>query len=126
MWHSDRVRHRLFQRWFVGLGMVAMLGALISMPMTSTYAFAMAVAKTATTASMDGMPCHKAAKPCPNCPQKVCPEMGSCLVKCFQPLPPLVAETHIQRDVVGERVMPRPARVTASSLIPPLLRPPSV
>ena len=42
--------------------MVAMLGALISMPMTSTYAFAMAGAKTAATASMDGMPCHKPVK----------------------------------------------------------------
>ena len=38
VWQSSVVRKRLFKRWFVGLGMLAMLGALITMPMTSTYA----------------------------------------------------------------------------------------
>ncbi len=127
VWQSSVVRKRLFQRWFVGLGMLAMLGALISMPMTSTYAFAMAAgAKTATIASMDEMPCHKPAKPCPDCPQKVCPDLGTCLVKCFQPLSPPVTEADLQRDVVSARVRPEPSQVPATSLIPPLLRPPSV
>ena len=80
--------------------MLAMLGALISMPMTSTYAFAMAGAKTAATASMDGIPCHKPVKHCPDCPQKVCPDIATCLVKCFQPLSPPVAEASLQGDVV--------------------------
>lgn len=106
--------------------MLAMLGALIAMPMTSTYALAMAGAKTGVTASMDGMPCHKPAKPCPHCPQKVCPEMGNCLVKCFQPLPPLVSEASLHGDVISDRVSPAPSRITASTLISPLLRPPSV
>lgn len=126
MWQSTLVGNRFFQRWFVVLGMIAMFGALISMPLTSTYAFAMAGAKATTTASMDEMPCPKPAKPCPHCPQKVCPEMGNCLVKCFQSMSPPVAEARLQRDVVDERVMIAPSRVTASSLIPPLLRPPSV
>ena len=126
VWQSSVVRKRLFKRWFVGLGMLAMLGALISMPMTSTYAFAMAGAKTAATASMDGMPCHKLVKHCPDCPQKVCPDIGTCLVKCFQPLSPPVAEASLQGDVVSARVAPEPSQIRATSLIPPLLRPPSV
>ncbi|MBY0560107.1 MAG: hypothetical protein K2Q04_09670 [Hyphomicrobium sp.] len=124
--------NRLFQRWFVVLGMVAMFGALISMPMTATYALAMSGQTSATSGDMsmlaaaDEMPCHNPMKHCPHCPQKVCPEMGSCLVKCFQPMPQPIAEARLQRDSVGQRVMPSPTRVTASSLIPPLLRPPSV
>ena len=106
--------------------MLAMLGALISMPLTSTYAFAMAGAKTAATASMGGMPCHKLVKHCPDCPQKVCPDIGTCLVKCFQPLSPPVAEASLQGDVVSARVAPEPSQIRATSLIPPLLRPPSV
>ena len=109
-----------------------MFGALIYMPMTATYALAMSGKMSATSGGMsmsaaaDEMPCHKAMKHCPDCPQKVCPEMGNCLVKCFQPLPQPIAEARLQRDVIGQRVMHAPTRVTASSLIPPLLRPPSV
>ena len=80
------------------------------------------------TMSMQGaeMPCHKMKKSCPDCPQKVCPEMGSCLVKCFQPLPTPVSESRLHRDIVADRVAPAISAVPASSLIPPLLRPPSV
>ena len=41
--------------------MLAMLGALISMPMTSTYAFAMArwERRRQPQHQWDGMPCHK-------------------------------------------------------------------
>jgi len=132
VWQSGGMTKRLFQRWFVALGMVAMLGALVAVPMTASYALAMAgkTAATATKMSMPAaageMPCHKPMKHCPSCPQKVCPEMGSCLVKCFQPLPQPVAEAWLQRDVIDQRVMPAPTRVTPGSLIPPLLRPPSV
>ena len=56
--------------------------------------------------TMDEMPCHNPAKPCPDCPQKVCPEMGNCLVKSFQPLPQPIAEARLQRDVIGQRMMP--------------------
>ena len=125
------MRNRLFQRWFATLGMLAMLGALLSMPLTATYAFAMAGAGPAghhgtSMADKGEMPCQKPMKSCPDCPQKVCPEMGNCLVKTFQPLPPLVSETRLQGDVVVGRVAPMPVAVTAGSLIPPLLRPPSV
>ena len=93
--------------------MLAMLGALISMPMTSTYAFAMAGAKTAATASMDGMPCHKPVKHCPDCPQKVCPDIGTCLVKCFQPLsPPVAASASARRDVVGDARHAEPSQIS--------------
>jgi hypothetical protein len=125
------MRHRFYQRWFVFLGMLAMFGALLSMPLTATYAFAMSgnasvSADVKMTAQGGEMPCHKSHKSCPDCPQKFCPEMGSCLVKCFQPLPTPVSEVHLYRDVVAERVAPAPSAMPASSLIPPLLRPPSV
>jgi hypothetical protein len=126
VWQSDLVGNRLFQRWLVILGMVAMFGALISMPLTSTYALAMAGAATTTTSTMDEMPCHNPAKPCPDCPQKVCPAMGNCLVKSFQSLSPPAAKARLQGVMPSERVMPAQMRVTASSLIPPLLRPPIV
>ena len=126
MWQSNLVRNRLFQRWFVVLGMIAMLGALIAMPLTSTYALAVAGAKTTTTAAMDEMPCHKPAKPCPHCPQKVCPDMGSCLVKCFQSLSLPVSEAASARHYAEFAGLADLSQVTSDSLIPPLLRPPSV
>ncbi len=122
---------RLFQRWFAVLGMVAMLSALVAMPLTATYAFAMsgnttASAKMAMSGQADEMPCHKAGKHCPDCPQKFCPEMANCLVKCFQPLSPPLSDAALYRDIFSDRVAPAPALVTAGSLIPPLLRPPSI
>jgi hypothetical protein len=125
------VRNRLFQRWFVTLGMLAMLGALLSMPLTATYAFAMAGAAPAghhgmSMADKGEMPCQKPMKSCPDCPQKVCPEMGSCLVKCFQQLPPPISEAQLLGDGITGRVAPMLVAVTAGSLISPLLRPPSV
>lgn len=122
---------RLFQRWFAIVGMVAMLGTVMAMPLTATYAFAMSsnatvFAKMAMSGQIDDMSCDGPAKHCPGCPQKVCPEMGSCLVKCFQPLPALLTATALHRDAVADRVPPAPAVVAAGSLIPPLLRPPSV
>lgn len=116
--------------------MVAMLGALVSMPLTATYAFAMS-GKAATSATepahdMDmsaaktPMPCDSPAKHCPDCPQKVCPDMGSCLVKCFQPFQSPLAEAQLSGEIVRDRVAPGHALVIAGSLIPPLLRPPRV
>jgi hypothetical protein len=133
VWHCATVRRRLYQRCFFILGMLAMLGALITVPLTATYAFAMS-GKTTTmimevsndmNMSTSKMPCDGPAKRCPDCPQKVCPDMGSCLVKSFQPLPPL-AETRLHGDIFRERVAPGQALITAGALIPPLLRPPSV
>ena len=128
------MRNRLFQRCFFLLGILAMLGALVSMPLASTYAFAMS-AQSSKPMAMNGahsahdaahkMPCDSPAKHCPDCPQKVCPEMGSCLVKCFQPLPSPLAEAQFYREITRDRVAPGEALVTVGSLIPPLLRPPS-
>jgi hypothetical protein len=118
------VRKRLFHRWFLVLGMVAMLGSVVTVPMTTSIAVAMAGPTTAATA--DQMPCHKPAKPCPDCPQKVCPNMGSCLVKCFQPLSEPTSEAHLLGTLLSSRILPALSQVTAESLIPPLLRPPSV
>lgn len=130
------VKSRLVQRWFcLLLGMFAMLGAVVSVPLASTLAFTMSDQSTVMASGTDDhvmapmskdMNCAKRASHCPDCPQKSCPDMGSCLVKCFQPLSPLPAEVHLQGSVHREQLMPAPSRVIASSLIPPLLRPPSV
>lgn len=108
--------------------MFAMLGALLAMPLATTYAFAMAVQSHTmqmADAGQQKMPCHKAPKQCPGCPQKVCPELGTCLVKCFQPMPSPVADTRLHMEAVGARVPPAPMLMASGSLIPPLLRPPS-
>ena len=105
--------------------MIAMLGALIALPMTASIALAMAGPMVAKSAAHE-MPCHKPVKPCPNCPQKVCPDMGTCLVKCFQPLYSPVADEGLPGTMVSSRLSPALSQVATSSLVPPLLRPPSV
>ena len=112
-------------RWFVVLGMFAMLGALITVPMTTSSALAMRGPATASPAA-EQMPCHKPVKPCPDCPQKVCPDMGACLVNCVQPLSPAIAEASLRGTAARALVLPAPSRVAAASLVSPLLRPPSV
>lgn len=112
--------------------MLSMLGALVSLPLSATYAFAMSGKASAASgdmsmsASADQMPCRKPAKSCAGCPQKFCPEMGSCLVKCFQPLPAPVSEARLLGDAISERVAPTLSPLIAGSLTPPLLRPPIV
>jgi hypothetical protein len=102
--------------------MVAMLGALIVMPMKTSMVLAAAGPMTASAAS-DQMPCHK---PCPECPQKVCPNMGVCLLNCFQPMSPPVAEARLRGTIASSLVPPAPSQVVAASLVPPLVRPPIV
>jgi hypothetical protein len=106
--------------------MVAMLAALIALPMTTSSALAMSGPMAAKSTAHE-MPCHKPAKACPHCPQKKpCADMGSCLVKCFQPLYSPVADETLPGMMVGSRVSPELSQTASGSLIPPLLRPPSV
>ena len=119
------VRQRPFQRWFVALGIIAMLGSLAAVPMTTSVAFAMA-GMTGAAQPASAMPCHPPAKPCPECPQQACPDMGACLVSCFQPLAPPVAEVRLQGTVVSSLVLPAPPEAATASLVPLLLRPPRV
>jgi hypothetical protein len=128
LWQGLFVRKSPYQTLLVALGMVAMLVSLVAMPLVSTYALAMAGMAPAAQSSAGEMPCHKPGQPeqCPDCPQKVCPGMGTCLVKCFQPLsPPATAET-LQAPATMPLHASEPAQVAAGALIPPLLRPPSV
>ncbi|WP_439542584.1 hypothetical protein [Hyphomicrobium sp.] len=120
------MKTRLYHRWFVLLGMVAMLGALVAMPLSNTYALAMA-GKSHTPSAAQDMPCHNpsAPKPCPDCPQKGCPDMSTCMVKCFQQLVPPLTGGHIGVATSASRIMPALSPVAAGTLVPPLLRPPS-
>lgn len=132
LWHHFSMRKRCLHRWSVMLGLLAMFGTVVAMPFATTYAFAMANKLTAmsdnipATASHEDLPCHQAEKPHPHCPQKICPEMGTCLVKLFQPLPAPVGETRLDQRAMNDGVPPALARLTASSRVPLLLRPPSV
>jgi hypothetical protein len=126
MWQCVVVSKRLFHRWFAVLGMVAMLGALVAMPMTTSIAFAKAGPMTSASAAAHLMPCHKPLSPCPDCPQKACPDMSTCLAKCFQPLSSPITEANRYGTVAIARVPLAPSQVATDSLIPPLLRPPSV
>ena len=125
VWQSQFVGKRIYHRWFIVLGLIAMFGAVITMPLTATYAMAKAAAMSSAGA-MGDMPCHNAAKHCPDCPQKVCPELGTCLMKSFQSLFQLVASTPLHRPLVTMRVLPAPPQVADDLVIPPLLRPPIV
>ena len=125
VWQSGGVKKRTYHCCSAVLGMVAMLAALIALPMTTSIALAMAGPMVAKSAAHE-MPCHKPVKPCPNCPQKVCPDMGTCLVKCFQPLASPLAEATLPQTAVSLRVSPGLSQITSGSLIPPLLRPPSI
>jgi hypothetical protein len=121
VWQSANVRKRSFHRVSAVLGMVAMLGALIALPMTTSMVLAMAAPPSTAATADHQMPCHKPVKPSPHCP-----DLGTCLVKCFQPLSAPVAEIRLLGVVVVSRVLPEPTRVVIGSRIPPLLRPPSV
>jgi hypothetical protein len=119
--------------------MVAMLGGLMAVPLSASAAIATAVTHDThhAVAGAAGpmaenavMPCHgqKTAakiKHCPNCPDKACPDLGNCLIKCFQQMTAPVSHARLFGDVVRTRIAPSASRVNASSLIPPLLRPPS-
>jgi hypothetical protein len=112
------------------LGMLAMLGAAVSVPLSASHALQMAAGHHGHDAvsAKQAMPCHShkpvKAKHCPNCPQKTCPDLGNCLAKCTQQLTPPI-EARLHRDVPRDRVPPAAAHESAGVLTPQLLRPPS-
>lgn len=132
LWHSTHVRSRIYRRWCLVLGMIAMLGAVLSVPLSAAHAFQLAASHDAqqTAAVKQDMPCHNhkpvKADHCPNCPQKTCPDLGSCLVKCFQQLTPLPVDVRLQADMGRDRIPPAAAHESAGTLTPQLLRPPRV
>ena len=84
---------------------------------------------TAMSPPRSGLPlpaCHKPVKPILQLPAEGLPGFGHLS---GQVLPTAITARHrsdLQRDVVSARVRPEPSQVPATSLIPPLLRPPSV
>jgi hypothetical protein len=119
------VKKRLFHRLSAALGLVAMLSAISFAPAMTSAALAMELGSPVVAAAQEQMPCHKPAKPCPDCPQKACPDMSVCVAKCFQPLTP-IAEVSLRGSVSASVLLPASSQVPAKSRIPPLLRPPSV
>lgn len=121
------MKRRPFKRWCVTLGIFAMLGSLLVASVATAYSLALASSSAAMEIADagDSMPCHKAPEPCPDCPQKSCLELGTCLVKCFQAMPGAVSEASLDIFDVDDAVPPASMRFASGSLIPPLLRPPS-
>ena len=103
------------------LSAVAMLGAVIELPVAVTAAVAMATVKSRAT-TVD----HQLTKPCTHCPKKLAFDMAGCLVKCFQAFYSPAATVVLKVAVIASRAPPpalsRPASGTAFS---PPLRPPS-
>jgi hypothetical protein len=125
------VRRPVYQRWSVVLGMIAMLGAIVSVPLAAAHALQMAASQHSqqTAAAKHDMPCHghkpAKAKHCPNCPQKTCPDLANCLAKCLQQLTPLPIEAQLHGHMIRDGVVPAASQVSAGTLAPLLLRPPS-
>lgn len=130
-WQPNRVRNRFFQRCSTILGVLAMLGALLLAPVSTPVALAMATSTSHAKASaaMTGeMPCHKPTKQkhCPECPQKMCADMAACLAKCFQSLSAPVTQAFLHGVASSSVILPGLSKASDGSLVPPLLRPPSV
>ena len=115
-------------RCFIVLSMLAVLGMVAVVPLGSTLAGEKVGVVTSDHSSGD-TPCHKPVKseqPCPDCPQKSCPDGAACMVKCFQQLSAVLPKALVfkipasKTGVLAERFAP-PLR----SLSPPL-RPPIV
>lgn len=103
------------------LGIFAMLAAILSAPATTTYAFAMAD----QAASAMEMPCHDQPDPCPDCAKSACPDMGSCLLKCFQVVASIPTASLLASPPPAADQTSLHGRSELGSLISPLLRPPS-
>jgi hypothetical protein len=98
-----------------------MVMALVAIPAGITLASAKSD-MAAMTASSDDMPCNH---PCPGC-AKPCPDMGSCLLKCFQQLSTAPMQPSVHGYSMRDLIPPGLSRRMVAAPIPPLLRPPSV
>jgi hypothetical protein len=109
--------------------MLAMLGTMLNVPLTNTFAMAMTDVAQAASAGADVMPCHKVAvpeKPCPNCPHKGCLNMAMCVGSCFQPIMADASVAAMPVEHSEQSFVPVPADILSGIPGPPLLRPPIV
>ena len=116
-----RMRRCRFPRWIGLLGMVAMLGAVIELPVAATAAVAMTTLNAPAT-TVD----HQPSKHCTHCPKKLAYDMANCLVTCFQAFYSPAARVVLKVSVIASRAPPPAPSLSASgtSFEPPL-RPPS-
>ena len=119
------MRQRFAKRCFFALGMIAMLGMLLAVPVSSNAALAISV-QAVSMAAAGEMPCHQPAKPCPECPPKGCSGTATCLAKCANAVPSLVSGHELDAGTEPGAIPPGLARVAKTLITPPLLRPPSV
>jgi hypothetical protein len=110
-----------FHRWIGLLGMVAMFGAVIELPVAATAAVAMTTLKAPAT-TVD----HQPAKPCKHCPKKLAFDTAGCLVKCFQAFYSPAGKIVLKVSVIASRgPAPAPSQSASGTSFSPPLRPPS-
>ena len=124
-WHAPRMRQRFAKRCFFALGMIAMLGMLLAVSVSSNAALAMSAQAVSMHAAGE-MPCHEPVKPCPECPPKGCTGTATCLAKCASATPSLASDHVLDTETKPVAIPPGLARVAKTLITPPLLRPPSV
>lgn len=133
------VRSQIWQEWLMRttwlryccciLGVLAMLGSVLSVPLVSADAFAPKSDMSMPSMTMSDVGaegCQKQAAACADCGDTKCPNLTSCLIVFVNSLPAPAAIAY--RSVVGatESFAFSSATAPAGMLIPPLIRPPIV
>ena len=112
----------------VALGIIAMLGALMSVAVAgrSSKANGPTVAHTldVTPADAKVMPCHKSTESCPSCVKTSCNDFAVCIAKCLQKVTGAAPSALVPVFLEATTLWPETTVVLPGSLIPPLLRPP--
>jgi hypothetical protein len=136
-WQIIQVTRQHHKFWLLILGILAMLSSMMSVTLVgrmagplqqmvqSSVSHATAIV-VPTLSHAAAMPCHKQTKPAPRCPKSICPDIAICLAKCVQQAPALLALDAVPAMIMQRIGWPAPDQIFAGSLIPPLLRPPSV
>ena len=114
---------------FCILGLLAMLGTVVSEPPASANVLVPTTNMSMATMDMSAARsegCQKQAAPCPDCAKKICPELASCLIQCVNSLSSPATHEHRRVASTKERLTFSSAASPAGILIPLLIRPPIV
>jgi len=112
------------------LGIVAMLGALVSVAVVARPVMAngLGVAQKVDVRPADmeamAMPCLDSAELCPSCLKTSCADFSVCMAKCLQKVTGAAPSALMPVFLEATTLWPQTTRVLPGSLIPPLLRPP--
>ncbi len=126
IWLGKHMRKGWLRCCICILGVLAILGTVVSVPAGFANAFASKNFDMAAMAMAGSEDCPKQVDPCPDCLSKICPDAGSCLVGCVNSLPSPLANNYARVAVLKEGLSLLSAPRPAGTLSPPLIRPPIV